>query len=508
MSKKEQQGWGRWVVFAVVIVVLAVLCTIGVSMMKHNAPRSGVTSVQSDTTFVVGLTDHPSSLDIRTNTQSSVEQALLANVYETLTRRDNNNALVPGLAKEWEVSGDGLKYTFKLNDNMRFATGRDLNSSDVVWSLQQIITNHWQGADALSCIKSVDNPDELTVVVTLNEPNAGLLRSLSGRAGIVYNSAQTDIDYAVSASGSGPFVVESYTNNTIVLMRNSRYWSRPAQASQITLRYFDNETALVDAVSNDEVNMALPTRASSIEEAANNPTFNVTTGVSAQQIIVGFNNQSKSILSDEQVRKAARYAIDTAAIAQTMPDAYSALGGPIGPLEPGYQDLTGLFPHDPAKSRQMLGFFNAGYVGTVDFLVPPRYQELGTMITQQLQEGGWSVNMEVLDVGLLQSRVDEGDYDMALMQLTGQYTYRQFANADSVFHYTNKQAQDEYAAAMHSVDMKTLNEHLSAFARTVSEDAASAWLYTRKDFVISKARLSGYPTNMTATYLPLADLRR
>ncbi|RSX55475.1 ABC transporter, substrate-binding protein, family 5 [Bifidobacterium dolichotidis] len=509
MSKKEERtGWGRWALFAAILAIMALLFSIGFSMVRSSAPDTGVTAVESDSTFVIGLTDRPSSLDIRTNKETSVEQALLANVYESLVKRNNDNDVVPGIAKEWSISNDGLTYTFKLDSNARFASGRELNSSDVVWSLEQIVRNHWQGADALAQLQSVKNPDDQTVVIKLAEPNAALLRSLSGRAGIVYNPSESKLNYENEAAGSGPFFVASYNEDSIVLKRNTRYWAKPAQASQITLKYFDNESALVDAVNDDSVNMALPTRASSIEDAVNNPVFNVATGVSAQQVIVGFNNENKSILSDEQVRQAARYAIDTKTIAETMKDAYSALGGPIGPLEPGYEDLTDLFPHDVAKARQMLSFFPAGYVGTIDFLVPPRYEDLGKMATQNLQEAGFQVSMEVVDSGLLQSRIDNGDYDMAIMQLIGQYSYRQFTTPDSVFHYTNAHAQDEYKAALRSTNATDYDKHLAAFARVASEDAASAWLYTRKDFVISKARLSGYPTTMTATYLPLADLTR
>lgn len=106
------------------------------------------------------------------------------------------------------ISDDGLTYTFTLNSNMTFANGHKLDSSDVVWSLQNVINNNYVGSDQLGSLKEITNPDEKTVVITLNQPNPCLLRALSGRAGIVYDEEST-ANYSKKAVGSGPFTVEA-----------------------------------------------------------------------------------------------------------------------------------------------------------------------------------------------------------------------------------------------------------------------------------------------------------
>ena len=133
----------------------------------------------------------PESLDIRTEQGTALEQALLENVYETLVSRSETNKLQPSIAKSWQISDDGLTYTFTLNSNMTFANGHKLDSSDVVWSLQNVINNNYVGSDQLGSLKEITNPDEKTVVITLNQPNPCLLRALSGRAGIVYDEEST-----------------------------------------------------------------------------------------------------------------------------------------------------------------------------------------------------------------------------------------------------------------------------------------------------------------------------
>ena len=74
----------------------------------------------------------PVSLDIRTEPGHATDQALMGNVYQTLTRPDAKGRPTPGLAQNWEVSANGLLYTFHLRDDARFADGRRLTSEDAL----------------------------------------------------------------------------------------------------------------------------------------------------------------------------------------------------------------------------------------------------------------------------------------------------------------------------------------------------------------------------------------
>lgn len=148
---------------------------------------------------------------------------------------------------------------------MTFANGHKLDSSDVVWSLQNVINNNYVGSDQLGSLKEITNPDEKTVVITLNQPNPCLLRALSGRAGIVYDEEST-ANYGKKAVGSGPFTVEASSKTQIVLQRNDSYWGTKAAASQITLYYYASEDSLVSAMEAKKISMALPLSASAADE--------------------------------------------------------------------------------------------------------------------------------------------------------------------------------------------------------------------------------------------------
>lgn len=174
----------RWLVFFGVAIMLSVMTWLGWSLTNRKNPITSFTTLVSDSSVSIGIQGSaPESLDIRSEQGITIEQALLENVYETLVSRSETNKLQPSIAKSWQISDDGLTYTFTLNTNMTFANGHKLDSSDVVWSLQNVINNNYVGADQLGDLKEITNPDENTIVIALNQPNPRLLRALSGRAG-------------------------------------------------------------------------------------------------------------------------------------------------------------------------------------------------------------------------------------------------------------------------------------------------------------------------------------
>lgn len=507
-KRNDDNSLRSWLVFVATAVALSVIVWLVWSVAAHRSVLPGISSAQSSASVSVGLTGAPDSLDIRTDAAPAVERALLGNVYETLVTRDDDNAIKPGLAKSWKVSDDGLTYTFTLNSGMRFSNGDALDSSDVVWSLQQIVQNKYQGVSALNALKSVTNPNATTVELTLSHTDPTLLRALSGRAGIAYD-AQTNQDYATAALGSGPFTLSKYDKgSSIELTRNEQYWGDKSAAERVTLRYYDDEATMVKDLQDGKLDMALPTNTDTTNALVNNAKFTVKTGSSTAKVMLAFNNDGNSIFSDQQARQAIRYAVDTKSIAGSRSDSAGALGGPIGQLEPGYEDLTELFPFDQAKSVSMISYFATGaaYFGAINFVVPQSYESLGKTVTEQLQAVGLTVNMQVTDDATAAQRVKDGQYEVAITVTDGTDDAAAFGTADNVYRYTNGEAQSAWTNAMAATNDKDYQDRLHDFAHTVSQDAACDWLYTKKTVVAAASSVTGYPTNITDRYLPLAKV--
>ena len=458
----------RWLIFFGVAIVLSVLLWLGLSLTGRKNPITSFGTLVSDSSVTVGIEGNaPKSLDIRTEQGTAVEQALLGNVYETLVSRSETNKLQPGIASSWQASDDGLTYTFTLNDGMTFANGHKLDSSDVVWSLQSAVNNHYVGAYQLGDLKEITNPNANTVVITLAKPNPRLLRALAGRAGVVYD-AESKTNYAKSAVGSGPFTVSTADQSQIVLQRNDSYWGKKAASSQVTLYYYTNEESMADAMKAGKISMALPLSASTASELGK------TNGITADSGISPF--------SDEQIRKMTRYAIDAKTIAKNAPDAYAPLGGPISPLEDGYEDLSGLYPYNLEQGQRMRTYFGVNYIAPIDILVPKEYESIGNDVKTAIENLNINTNLEVLDSAAdVTERMNAGTYNIALTTMSD-------AGDANAMAATN---DNDYQARMRD------------YARAVSENAASDWLYTRKNFLAVSDGLQGYPKNLTDRLLPL-----
>lgn len=497
----------RWGIFLAVATALFALLWAGWTFVSSKGLPFTQEALDRSPMISVGLLNAPDSLDIRRNSSDAIERVLLGNVYETLTKRTQGNAVAAGLARTWTISADALTYVLTLRSGLRFSNGDALDSTDVVWSLQRIITGKYVDSDGLDALKSVTASNASTVTLTLSKPDPTLLRALSGRAGIVYDR-NADIDYSTTALGSGPFTVGRFTaKSSLTLLRNAKYWGSRSAASQITLKYYSDDAGLATALTNDDIDMALPSSALDSGRYSSLSGMRTVYGETTSKTLLAFNTDADSLFSDERVRTSTRYFIDTATIAKQQKDAYAALGGPISPLEPGYADLTGLYPYDVAKGQSLIGFFALHYLGTATILTPSRYSSLAdTLVTELSKNNRYEVTKQVVDDTTLAKRMADGDYTLAIITMDDTGDASQFASGDSVFRYENSDAQSAYDQAMSSTTDAAYQSHLRDFASIVSKDAASAWLYTRRSIVVVRDGTTGYPTNMTDQMLPLARL--
>src|SRR3954465_2100577 len=102
-------------------------------------------------------------------------------VYENLLTYDGDTLdIVPHLAESYEVSEDGLTYTFKIRPGVTFSDGEPLNAAAVKLSIDRQIGVEQGIAYALAGVTAVDTPDDMTVVLTLSAPSDGALSAFAG----------------------------------------------------------------------------------------------------------------------------------------------------------------------------------------------------------------------------------------------------------------------------------------------------------------------------------------
>jgi peptide/nickel transport system substrate-binding protein len=225
--------------------------------------------------LIIGTTDAPTALDPAVVYDTNSSQALF-NIGETLVGfPPGETEVAPFLAADLpEISDDGLTYTFELRDDVVFSNGKELTSEDVQFSLERAINmEHPQGAGfLLEGIESIETPDELTVEITLSEPNITFLSRLAYTVGTILPSdghypapedrvSETGEDpddfRQEDFVGTGRYLVEDFREGeSMTLVANPDYWGDPPANDRVLVQFFDTSSQLRLALEGGEIDVA------------------------------------------------------------------------------------------------------------------------------------------------------------------------------------------------------------------------------------------------------------
>ena len=459
-------------------------------------------------TLTVRLSLEPSNLDIRHTSGASLEQALVDNVYQGLVTRDGDqdNAIVPALATAWEISPDGLTYTFTLRDGVTFHDGSALTADDVVTSLQTAKDDATiQNSADLAGVASIASPDATTVVVTLAQPNIDFLFALTGRAGLIFKNGDAT-NFQTAANGTGPFRVETWnTGQSLTLARFDEYWGDKAGVAEVVLDYIPDQSAATNAAVSGDVDVALeidPELQSQIEGTG---TFAIESSLTTDKGTLAFNN-ARAPLTDQRVREALRLAIDHDALAQTLVTA-QPLNGPIPPLDPGYEDLTGSISYNPDRARELLaeaGAENLNLTLTIPNVYPGT---LATFLVSSFADVGVTLTVDQVDFSTWLTDVyTDHDYDLSFVRHVEARDFGNWANPSYYFGYDNPEVQSLYAQALATTDEQQSSDLLSEAARIVDDEDAGDWLFLSTPRTAVSTAVANFPKNSLNVRLPLAGV--
>lgn len=503
--KRPHSGMPRWVI-AVMAAVVAMAVVIGVVAAFRTRSAGGAREHQ----VVIGLKLAPTNLDIRNTAGTALDQVLIGNVMEGLVARNSNNEVVPSIAKSWTQSDDGLTYVFHLNEGMTFSNGDELTAKDVAWSLNELIDKQYHAADDLASVKTVTADESAnTVTLTLSQPNSNLLWNLSGRAGLVYDQDAT-YDAKTEVIGSGPYVVADFAEgDSITLKANEHYWgTHAAKTPTIVIKYYADDNAGINALKSGDIQEFSGVSQNMVTNLGDD--FTVTAGDGTDKYVLAFNNASNSMLADKRIRQAIRYGINHDEIIASRGGADVALGGPIPDLDPGYEDLTSLYPYDQAKAKSLMK--EAGYSTEKPLKLTLTYaniyaSELGDQLRSQLAAIGIDLKVNIVEFSTwLQDVYTNHDYDLSLVDHNESHDFSQWANPEYYYGFNNADVQRLYAEGIAATSESVRDAKFAEAARIVSEEAAADWLFSYRVTTVLAKGLEGFPINLNQTLMPLYDV--
>lgn len=450
--------------------------------------------------LTIAQSAEPPVLDPSATTATAATSIVHNNVLEGLVKVDRNGNLVPGLAESWTVSPDATEYVFRLRRGVRFHNGQPFTSADVKAKFEVARDPNSGHTNRLyySNIASIETPDDYTVVFRMSAPDAEFLYNLARPDSVIppagYGEAQR-----THPIGTGPFRFVEWVRGSHVRLERFDDYYRPGlpYLDSVTFRFISDPNAQVAALLAGDIDAiggaVTAEQAFRVQQA---PGFKVIEGPSTSTVVLAMNN-SRPPLNDVRVRRAINHAINKE---EVMVGAEFGFGQVIGshmtPAEPYYADMTGMYPYDPARARQLLA--EAGYPNgfRLTLSLPSAYTyavRAGEIMAEQLSRVGIQVDIELVEWATWLSRIfGQADYDLTVIGHAEPMDINIYANPNYYFRYDSPEARALLAEARSTGSEEGRRDVYRRLQEHIARDAVNVWVYARPYFILSRADIYGW----------------
>ncbi len=498
--------------FIALLLVLAMI--LGLAACGNTGSKS-----EQKNEIVVGLSqDLGDSLDPYQMSSAGTRE-ILTNVYEGLYKPNSSGEYVPAIAREYEVSEDGLTYTFKLNEGVKFHNGKDLCNDDLEYSfkaceettLDTSLPNFFENADIL-----VNGKGE--VVITLKQPMSDILAYLS----LIYIVPCDYANQLTAPVGTGPFkFVSRSVQDNVVLEKFEDYYGEKAKLDKVTCKIYEDTTVMITALNAGAIDFAAHLTLDQVRGLGDQ--YNILEGT-MNLVQALYLNNARAPFDDVKVRQALCYAIDKDAILEITAEGHgSKLGTSIYPAFKKYFDesLIDYYPYSPEVAKQMLA--EAGYPNGFDMeiIVPSNYTphvNVGAVIVQQLQAVGINAQLKEVEWNTWLTDVYQGrnfdatvsGFDASTLTANALLERWQTGHKKNMINFSNEMYDDMMAMANASTDEEERTACFKNAAEVLTREAANVYIQDLAEFTVINKALDGfefyplYKLDFSTIYYPAA----
>ncbi|KZS48561.1 peptide ABC transporter substrate-binding protein [Paenibacillus glucanolyticus] len=541
----------RWSSLVMVLMLCTVVALAGCSGSKSSGNNGAAGTDTGETTepnnpsqstqdtLIVGRGGDSSSLDPSIVTDGE-SLKITHQVFDSLLEYKEGTTEVQGsLAESWTVSEDGLKYTFKLRQGVKFHDGTDFNADAVVFNFTRWSDPKSEykyegdsfdyydsmfGPDGKRVIKEVKTVDANTVEFTLNQPQAPFLQNLAMTSfGIASPTAiqEKQASFKNEPVGTGPFMFKEWKrNDSITLEKNPNYWREGLpKLNKVIVRSIPDNSARFNALQSGEIDLMEDLSPDDLAILESNPDLQKIERPSNNVGYVGFNLKKKPF-DDVKVRQALSYAVNKQAIIDAF---FAGQAVPaVNPLPPslwGYNDSIQDYEYDLEKAKQLLA--EAGYPnGLPDeytfyaMPVPRPYMPDGKKVAEVIQADFEKIGVKVKiespewatylddaqagekdDLFMLGWTGDNGDPDNFLYTLLD----KDAIPSNNYSYYASDKLHEILIAAQKETEQTKREELYKEAQVIIKEDAPWVPLVHTTPLLAAKANVKGYVPAPTGT---------
>lgn len=469
-------------------------------------------------------------------------------LYNTLVETDSGLYLKPSLARSWEVSPDGLSYTFHLQSGVYFhpnalfaqAGNRQMTAADVAYSFSRIIDpavaspGAWIFNGHVRDSSAFEAKDDSTFILHLTAPFRPMLAMLSmPYCSIVPKEVARYFgkDFRSHPCGTGPFRFKSWDEGNVLLFgRHERYWEKDADMQPlpyldaIKLSFYDSKATefLLFLQGKLHFNHSLDGSFKDLilrKDGTLKPEyagkFRLKKSAYLNTEYLGFLTDtanpllSNSPLRNKLVRQAINYAIDRHKIITYFKNGVGlpATGGFTPPGIAGFDSVNGYgYHYDPARALDLLrqaGYPNGKGLQTLTIATPENYADIVNFVATQLQEVGIPARIEIMQPNILKQQMSRSQVLFFRAQWIADYpdaeTYLAFLNSSfpappNYTRYHNPEFDRLYTISMNLPDQERYPAYRKMDSLAIS-DAPLVPLFYDQLLHFTQNNVEGFSSN-------------
>lgn len=436
----------------------------------------------------VRVNDDPDFLDPHKAT-ASISFQMILNMFEGLMAPETDGSLKEAIAESYEISEDGLEYTFKIRQGVKFHDGSELTIDDVKYTFDRLMgTNGGEKMkNNFDNVVSAEAVDASTFKFTLAEPNSNFLYSLTALTSAII-PASNDGKHNENPIGTGPFAFEKYAPGmNLIVKKNENYWREGLPyLDKVTFVFqSDDQAAIMSLLANEVDVTAVPwQRVNEVTDSYNTSHQN-----NNSSLVVTF-NETKAPFDNAKVRQAIAMAINKDDIIDSVFSGYAVkLGSNMSPAMGDFHDpsLVDMYPFDVEKAKALLA--EAGYEDGFSTTITVSshngiYSNIAQIVVENLKAIGIDVEIEVVEWGIWLERVYFGrDYEMTAIDLTGRPSAYEVLNdyvstndAENFFLFKNAEFDQVMEDVLQEIDPDKQIQYYREAQKILAEQAAAVYI--------------------------------
>ena len=417
---------------------------------------------------------------------------ILENVLDTLVTLDAEQNVIPSLAESWEVSEDGLTWTFHLRDDVRFSNERLMDAEDVVFSFTRMLDPETGSGNAylLAGVNAIEAEDARTVVLSLDAPNPGLLGKLAinKAVGIIARESVEDGTINTEPLGTGPFQISDFQPGTrLLLTRNPHYWQEGLPyLDEVEIRIIPDESVRRSALISGDVDWAIAVPPQAVEELRGREDIIISEVPAGAYWYIGLNLEREP-LNDVRVRQAIAFAINRNNLATAGAFGNAEVTQDPIPSSSVWDFGFAPFDQDIDQARALLA--EAGFAEgfALEIMPTTQYEEsirMAQVLQADLAQIGIRASIQSLEWAEWLETQGEGNYDSYICSWNGLVDPDDFFFAQhrtgEVFNFTgysNPTVDELLDEGRGIADMDSRREIYAEINRIIVEEAPYIYIY-------------------------------